>query len=59
METGDHAPVIVPGDADASLLVQKLRNTQPEGGSMPPGGSTLSDADIALIVEWINSGAKP
>jgi len=59
METGDHAPVIVPGDPDASQLVKRLKGTQSEGGPMPPGGTTLSDADIALIVDWIASGAKP
>jgi len=59
METGDHAPVIVPGDPNASLLVQKLRNTQSDGGPMPPGGTTLSEADIATIVDWIAAGANP
>jgi mono/diheme cytochrome c family protein len=58
MNSGDHAPVIVPGDPAASLLVAKLEGTQLEGGPMPPGQS-LSDAEIATIVQWIAAGASP
>ncbi len=57
MKTGNNAPVIVPGDPDASLLVQKLKGTQTEGGPMPPGPG-LSDAEIATIVAWISAGAN-
>jgi len=56
MHSGDNAPVIVPGDPDGSLLVQKLLGTQTEGGPMPPGPS-LSEADIATILAWIMAGA--
>ncbi|HZJ47630.1 MAG TPA: c-type cytochrome, partial [Acidimicrobiia bacterium] len=56
MQSGDNAPVVIPGDPDGSLLVQKLRGTQTEGGAMPPG-SSLSDAEIAKIVAWITAGA--
>ncbi len=57
MTTGDHKPVIVPGDAQNSLLVQKLLGTASVGGIMPPGGK-LPEATIQTIVDWINAGAS-
>jgi mono/diheme cytochrome c family protein len=56
MESGDHAPVIVPGDAANSLLAQKILGTQTVGTTMPPGGK-LSDVEIQIIINWINAGA--
>src|SRR5262245_25405711 len=50
-----HGRVIVPGNAAASHLYRRLigQETPP----MPLGGR-LSDAEIALIKEWIDSGAE-
>jgi cbb3-type cytochrome c oxidase subunit III len=56
MESGAHAPVIVPGDSGNSLLVQKISGTQTEGQIMPPAGK-LSDVEIQIIINWINTGA--
>jgi mono/diheme cytochrome c family protein len=56
MSSGDHTPVIIPGDETNSLLAQKVLGTQKLGGIMPPYGS-LSDAEIRLILEWIKAGA--
>jgi hypothetical protein len=56
MTTGTHVPVVEPGDADNSLLVQKLLGTQQVGGEMPPSGK-LSEAQIQIIINWINAGA--
>lgn len=48
---------IVAGDADGSLLVQKLRGDAGLcGESMPPGGS-LPAALIERLVTWIDAGA--
>ncbi len=57
MNTGNNAPVILPGDPDNSLLAQKLLNTQEIGGMMPVSGP-LSYADIQLILDWITAGAE-
>jgi mono/diheme cytochrome c family protein len=57
MTTGTHGPVVKPGDATNSLLVQKLQGTQPTGSLMPPTGK-LSDAEIQIIIDWINAGAQ-
>lgn len=56
MTSGDHAPVVIPGDATNSLLAQKLLGTQQIGILMPPSGK-LPDAEIQTIIDWINAGA--
>jgi mono/diheme cytochrome c family protein len=57
MTTGRNAPVVIPGDYQNSLLMQKILGTQTEGDIMPPSGR-LSDAEIQTILDWIASGAK-
>ncbi len=54
--TGDNAPVIIPGDIENSLLVQKIAGTQSEGAMMPPTG-LMTDAEIQIILDWILAGA--
>ena len=53
----NHGPVVIPGDGEESILVQKLRGTAGFGGLMPPSGS-LSDDTIDLISLWIDEGAN-
>ncbi|MGE5223076.1 MAG: c-type cytochrome [Omnitrophica WOR_2 bacterium] len=57
MGTGDHKPVVIPGDADKSLLAQKILGTQKDGMAMPPSGK-LPDDQIQIILDWIKAGAK-
>jgi len=47
-----NGPVIVPGDANDSLLVQKVTE-----GKMPKRGPKLTPAQIQIITDWINTGA--
>jgi nitrate/TMAO reductase-like tetraheme cytochrome c subunit len=47
---GKSGPAIVPGDAQASLLIQKQSNVQPHFGQLTP-------EELALIMEWISAGA--
>ena len=56
MNSGNHAPVIVPGDPTNSLLVQMMTGTDKDGKLMPPTGK-LSDKSIQLIHDWIMAGA--
>jgi len=56
ISTGVHAPVVVAGDPDGSLLAQKLLGTQKEGSIMPPGVK-LSAEKIDVILKWIQAGA--
>jgi mono/diheme cytochrome c family protein len=58
INSGDNGPAVIPGDAEGSVLAQKLRGTQTFGTIMPPGGS-LSEPDIQLIIDWIAGGASP
>jgi mono/diheme cytochrome c family protein len=58
MNSGDNAPVIIPGDVDGSLLAQKLLDTQEEGDRMPPPPlRSLNDELIQIILDWIAAGA--
>ncbi len=50
---GDSGAVIVPGDADHSLLIQSVRY---ESYEMPPAGK-LSDEEIGWLAEWVKQGA--
>ncbi len=48
-----NGPVIIPGDADESYLVQQVIN-----GEMPKRGLGLTDGQIQIIVDWVNQGAQ-
>lgn len=50
---GDSGPAIVPGDADASLLIEAVRY---ESYEMPPKGK-LPAKDIATLEQWVAMGA--
>lgn len=51
---GDSGPSIIPGDAEKSILYQRVRD-----GEMPPDEAhLLSAAEIETIRNWIDSGAK-
>ncbi|PHS23308.1 MAG: hypothetical protein COA84_11340 [Robiginitomaculum sp.] len=53
--TGGHSFDIVPGDAEDSILVYRMASTNP-GVMMPElGRSTIDEAGVALIAEWINA----
>lgn len=58
MNSGDHAPVVIPGQPEESLLAKKLLGTQEQGqGSIMPPSGALSPAQIQLILDWIAAGA--
>ena len=52
---GDRGPAVVPGDPDASLLIQAVRYTH-EQVKMPPG-KRLPDATADLLAAWVRDGA--
>jgi mono/diheme cytochrome c family protein len=56
MTSGDHEPVVVPGDPTGSLLAQKILGTQTLGTVMPMSGA-LPMAEIQPILDWIAAGA--
>ena len=51
------APAIVPGDPDASYLVELITPVDGEA-EMPLSGVALSNEDVDLIRKWIQLGAK-
>lgn len=55
MKAGD---AIVPGDPDASQIVQLIEGRRGEEHRMPLGGAPLAADQIALIRRWIAEGAK-
>lgn len=61
---GDQARIlgacdVVPGDPDASFIIEKLVDDSPRvGDRMPLSRPPLPDADIELIRTWILEGAR-
>jgi hypothetical protein len=53
---GVSGKVIIPGNAEKSLLVQLIKGNPPEK-RMPLSGKPLSNDEIAEIEKWINTGA--
>lgn len=56
----DEAGVIVPGKPDASELLKRVSLPLTDADVMPPlkgGAQPLSDAERALVREWITAGA--
>ena len=53
---GRSGPAVVPGDADASLLIQVVRH-QIEDLEMPQDADPLTPREIDGLVEWIEAGA--
>jgi len=51
--------IIVPGDPDKSIIVQKLRGTYALGTRMPKNGPPFwTEAEIEIMRRWIAEGAK-
>jgi hypothetical protein len=48
----------VPGDAEASLIIQKLEGTADCGARMPRNRAPLSEEQIAVFRSWIDAGAN-
>jgi len=55
--SGNHGPVIVPGDASSSNLFMKTTLNPPFGSRMPNDGTILSLQAQIVIRDWINQGA--
>ncbi len=51
---GDSGPALIPGDSDASLLIQAVRY---ENGMEMPPDEKLSAAEIADLERWVADGA--
>ena len=47
--------LVVRGDAAASMLSRKLHGSAGAGTRMPPGGTALSEPELAQVDGWINA----
>ncbi|MCJ7755248.1 MAG: hypothetical protein MUP13_11850, partial [Thermoanaerobaculales bacterium] len=56
LQGGYSGAVVIPGDAEASTLLARVRSDK-DGFRMPPVGARLSDAQTDAIAEWIAAGA--
>lgn len=53
MAGSQNGPVITAGDANDSLLIQKVVE-----GEMPKRGPKLTPIQIQILTDWINAGAQ-
>ena len=60
MSGSNHGPVIIPGDADESLLIQVLEGTSSIVPQMPPtsDGNMFDNIYTIMISRWIQAGAN-
>ena len=57
-ELPDDGQAIVPGDSNASLLVERISSHDPADRMPPPSaGEPLSNREIELLKRWIDQGA--
>lgn len=56
METGDHAPNVIPGDLNNNLIRMIHREDIEAGGPMPPT-KALKDELIDILERWVLGGA--
>src|SRR4051794_17187535 len=56
LKGGKRGAAVVPGNAEGSLLYKAVKR---EGElQMPPGKVPLTSAEIAVLRDWINAGAR-
>ena len=53
---GASGAAVIPGDAEKSLLIVKIREVD-AAKRMPKGGVRLTDSDIVNLVKWVRDGA--
>lgn len=51
--TEEGGPIVVPGDANSSRIVEVLSS-----GEMPRGGPRFSEMELAAVQGWVREGAK-
>ncbi|NBR84872.1 MAG: DUF1553 domain-containing protein [Proteobacteria bacterium] len=56
LKGGDTGPAVVPGDLEKSLLIKAVRYTDADL-QMPPKNKRLSAEQIAVLEQWVKSGA--
>ncbi len=57
IEGGRNGPVVAPGDAARSLLIERVSDPDP-AHRMPPEGKPLTPEQVAVLRAWVKQGAK-
>jgi mono/diheme cytochrome c family protein len=57
LQGGDRGPAIVPGAVEKSPLIQAIGGGGGDVPTMPPRGTRLTDAEVAVIRSWVAHGA--
>lgn len=52
------AYLVVPGESDASYLMEKVRCSAPQVGATMPLVGMLTDEELGLLRDWIDQGAR-
>jgi hypothetical protein len=55
-KTGDHGPIIVPGNSASSRVIKLVSGQEPDA-LMPPRGDRLTAEQIGILRAWIDQGA--
>ncbi|MCU0452466.1 MAG: hypothetical protein MUE68_02320 [Bacteroidetes bacterium] len=58
MKGGEHGDIVIPGKPEKSNLYIKLLPDPPFGKQMARNRKRLSEAELKLIYDWIQQGAK-
>lgn len=57
LEGGEFGPVVAPGDADNSLLIELVTSDDPDQ-RMPSQGEPLTEAQVDILRAWIDGGLE-
>jgi hypothetical protein len=58
LTTGNHAPVLIPGDPDNSLLITVLTIDDVHLNAMPPAPDKIHGVRMEILRRWIEEGAE-
>lgn len=58
LKGGENGPAIIAGNADKSMLIERILLPKGHDDVMPPKGEPLTPAEIANLKRWIAEGAK-
>jgi len=56
MQSGDHAPNVIPNDLESNLILMLYRKEIEAGGPMPPTKALLEEY-IQIFERWVLGGA--
>ena len=58
LSTGNHAPVLIPGEPDKSLLLTVLTVDDVHSNAMPPSPDKIYGIRMEILRRWIEEGAE-